>query len=611
MAHSHAKYGSGRQIVTSYLRRHWLVYLAGVTMVASASLLMALIPRLLGRFTDRLRQGNITREELAILAFTLIGISVVRVATGWGGRIMVHRKGRVLTYRLRMELFEKWGTLSPGYYHRHSVGELLSHALSDVEVVRELMSQGINVSVSGLSLLFTTLYLMMVHVDWRLSLAGLGPLLAIPVLVRWLGPQIKRQSAKSQEALGSMAQTVEEVIGGIRAIKAFGTEAVVIGRFERTVSAIFTEKMTFARLSSLFGALVPLMVNLGFISVLGFGGYLVVRHSITLGDFVAFTLYVAMLRQPLEQLGNVLNIIQRSSASLNRIALLLQVQPEVRDREGILIDQPLRGDMEVRNLTFCYPGMERAVLDGISFSVKAGHTLGIIGEMGSGKTTLADLLLRLYDPPEGTVFLDGRDIFSYPLARLREGIAYVPQDGFLFSSSILDNIAFSDHYPDRERAERCTRITAIHATISGFPEGFDTEVGDRGVRLSGGQKQRIAIARMIYKEAPIQILDDSLSAVDTWTEKQIVANLRRLQSRTTIIISHRLSAVQHADEIIVLKDGRIAERGTHRTLLEQGGMYAAQWQMQSGEAEDDGFMQAAPDTDIAVDPFELVVEDAA
>ena len=231
--------------------------------------------------------------------------------------------------------------------------------------------------------------------------------------------------------------------------------------------------------------------------------------------------------------------------------------------------------------------------------------------MGSGKTTLADLLLRLYDPPEGTVFLDGRDIFSYPLARLREGIAYVPQDGFLFSSSILDNIAFADHYPDRERAERCTRITAIHSTISDFPEGFDTEVGDRGVRLSGGQKQRIAIARMIYKEAPIQILDDSLSAVDTATEKQIVANLRRLHSRTTIIISHRLSAVQHADEIIVLKEGRIAERGIHRTLMELGGIYAAQWQMQSGEAEFDGSAQAAPDSDIAVDSFDIFVEDAA
>lgn len=576
---------SGWGIVRTYLRRHWLVYLTGITLVAAGSLFMALIPRILGRFTDRLRQGSLSPEEIVTVVVTLIVISIARVATGWLGRITVHRKGRMLTYQLRSQLFSKWGTLSPGYYHRHSVGDLLSHALSDVEVVRELTSMGINVSVSGLAMLGTTLYLMAVHVDWRLSLAGLGPLLSIPLMVRWLGPRIRQQSQKSQEVLGGMSQTVEEVIGGIRAIKAFGTEEVVIGRFVRKVNEIVAEKMALVRLSSLFGALVPLMVNLGFVAVLGYGGYLVVHHAITLGDFVAFTLYVAMLRQPLEQLGNVLNIFQRSTASLNRIAALLQVEPEVRDRNGLLVDQPLRGEIAVKGLTFRYPGTERDVLAGISFTVKPGRTLGIIGEMGSGKTTLADLLLRLYDPPEGAVFLDGRDIFSYPLARLRDGIAYVPQDGFLFSSSILDNIAFADDYPDLERAERCARITAVHSTITGFTEGFATEVGDRGVRISGGQKQRIAIARMIYKEAPVQILDDSLSAVDTGTERQIVGNLRAMASRTTIIISHRLSAVQHADEIIVLKEGRIAERGTHRSLLALGGIYAGQWLMQSGEAD--------------------------
>jgi ATP-binding cassette, subfamily B, multidrug efflux pump len=587
---------SGWRIVGSYIRQHWFVYLAGVTMVASGSLFMALIPRLLGLFTDRLRQGNLTRSEIAGFAGVLILISVVRVATGWAGRITVHRKGRILTYHLRRKLFEKWGTLSPGYYQRHSVGDLLSHALSDVEVVRELTSMGINVSVSGLAMLVTTLYLMAVHVDWRLSLAGLGPLLGIPLLVKWLGPRIRQQSHRSQEALGAMAQTVEEVIGGIRAVKAFGTEAVVIGRFERRVDGIFTEKMRFVRLSSLFGALIPLMVNLGFIAVLGYGGFLVIAKEITLGDFVAFTLYVAMLRQPLEQLGNVLNVVQRSSASLNRIAALLRVVPDVRDRDGLLLDEPLRGEIRVEGLSFRYPGTERHVLTDISFSVQPGRTLGIIGEMGSGKSTLADLLLRLYDPPEGTVFLDGRDIFRYQLARLREGIAYVPQDGFLFSTTILDNIGFSDEYPDRERAERCARITAIHDTISGFPEGFATEVGDRGVRLSGGQKQRIAIARMIYKDAPIQVLDDSLSAVDTTTERLILRNLRDLAppcggeagagKKTTIIISHRLSAVQHADEILVLKEGRIAERGNHHLLMALGGIYAGQWLMQSGEVEE-------------------------
>lgn len=587
---------SGIRIVGSYIRKHWSIYLLGISMVATANLLLALIPRILGRITDSLRAGTLGVSEMGGFIGLIVLIGVVRVGFGWGGRILVHRKGRELTYTLRKNLFEKWGTLSPSYYHRHSVGDMLSHALSDVEVVRELVSQGINTGVSGTAMLCGAIYLMAVHVDLQLTLVGMGPLLVIPLLVKLLGPKIRRQSQRSQEALGAMAQTTEEVIGGIRAVKAFGTEHVVINRFEAKIDTIVEEKMRFIRLSSLFGSLVPLMVNLGFITVLGYGGYLVTSRVISLGDFVAFTLYVAMLRQPLEQLGNVLNIIQRSIASLNRIDTLLRVVPEVYDRKGTLLDRPLQGALRVERLTFRYAGCDHDVLNDISFTVKPGQTLGIIGAMGSGKSTLADLLLRLYDPPERTVFIGGRDILNYPLARLRDGIAYVPQDGFLFSSTILENIGFSDEYPDRERAEHCAGITAIHENIINFPEKYDTEIGERGVRLSGGQKQRVAIARMIYKDAPFQIMDDSLSAVDTSTERLILNNLRELsqlrsaseteQPKATIIISHRLSAVQHADEIIVLNDGRIVERGNHAALMARSGVYAGQWYMQAGQPEE-------------------------
>ncbi len=610
---------SGLRMVGSYIKQNWVVYSVGIGMVAAASFLAAQIPRLLGRVTDSLHYGTLGKLEIAGYVGLIVGISVVRVSTGWGGRILVHRKGRQLTYRLRKELFQKWGTLSPSYYHQHSVGDMISHALSDVEVVRELVSQGLNQGTSGLAMLLGATYLMVVHVDWRLTLAGLGPLLFIPLLVKWLGPQIRRQSQRSQEALGAMAQTTEEVIGGIRAVKAFGTEHVVISRFEHKVNAIVQEKMRFVRLSALFGALVPLMVNLGFIFVLGYGGYFVTEKIISLGDFVAFTLYVAMLRQPLEQMGNVLNIVQRSSASLNRIDELLHVVPDVLDREGLLLDRPIQGTIQVKKLTFRYPGSDRDVLSDISFDVKPGKTLGIIGVMGSGKSTLADVLLRLYDPPEGTVLVDGEDIYNYPLARLREGIAYVPQDGFLFSSTVLENIGFSDEYPDRERAERCAKITAVHENIINFPEKYDTEIGERGVRLSGGQKQRIAIARMIYKDAPFQIMDDSLSAVDTGTERQILDNLRELSKssfdsgkelpKVTIIISHRLSAVQHADEILVLEEGRIVERGTHATLISENGIYAEQWFMQAGQLEESE-LRGSDETDAQMNilPLDLDVE---
>ncbi len=584
---------SGWGIVRAYIARNRAAYLVGISLTTLASLLAVLIPWLIGSFSDRFGGGSLTFRDTAQFAAAILLISSLRVTVWWFGRMMVHRKGRILTYQLRRDLFLKWGTLSPAYYHGQSIGDLLSHALSDVEVVRELVTMGINVAASGLSMLAAVIYMMSVHGDWRLSLAGLGPMLAIPLLVCCLGPRLRAYSLRCQEALGSMAQTVEEVFGGIRAVKAFGTEQVVIGRFEGKVDDIVAERMTFIRLSSFFEALIPLLANLGFIIVLGYGGWLTITKGITLGGFVASTMYVALLRGPLEHLGKVLNLIQRGAASLDRIARLLTVAATVRDREaGALLDQPLRGHVRVNRLSFRYPGTERDVLAGISFTVAPGKTLGIIGPMGSGKTTLADLLLRLYDPPEGTVLLDGEDILRYPLARVRQGVAYVPQDGFLFSTSLLENIAFADDQPDRERAGQAARVAALHDTIEQFPDGFATEGGERGVRLSGGQKQRVALARMIYKDAVVQILDDSLSAVDTTTEREILKSLGARgiggnvasgpAARTTIIISHRLSAVQYADEILVLDAGRVVERGSHAGLIAANGHYAGLWFMQSG-----------------------------
>jgi ATP-binding cassette subfamily B protein len=434
--------------------------------------------------------------------------------------------------------------------------------------------------------------MMIINGEWRLTLASLGPLLAIPLLVKILGPRLKRHSQRCQESLGSMAQTVEEIFGGIRAIKAFGNEQVAMARFVRKVDTIVAERVKFVRMSALFEALIPLLANAGFIIVLGYGGYLCIKGGITIGSFVAFTMYVAMLRNPLEHLGKVLNLVQRSAASLNRIAVLLEVAPAVRNRNGELANLPIRGELRVDNLSFRYPGTGQDVLRDISFSVTPGKTVGIIGEMGSGKTTLTDLLLRLYDPPEGSIFIDGRDILSYPLERLRRGMAYVPQDGFLFSTTILDNIAFSDESADPFRAEKSAVTTALHETITQFANGYATEIGERGVRLSGGQKQRVAIARMVYKDAPIRILDDSLSAVDITTELRILKNLTSpvkegvnvlsTAPQTNIIISHRLSAVRHADEILVLEEGRIIERGRHGDLILGNGPYSRLWWFQSG-----------------------------
>jgi ATP-binding cassette subfamily B protein len=582
---------TGWDIVRTYIKQNRSTYLTGVSLTSTASLLAVLVPWMLGRFADRFSKGSLTFEDTAVFAVLIASFSTGRIVLWWMGRITIHRKGRILTYQLRKQLFAKWNTLSPEYYHSQSIGDLLAHALSDVEVVRELVSMGINISATGLSMLVAVISMMVIHGDWRLTVAGLAPLLAIPLLVKVLGPRLKRHSQRCQEALGSMAQTVEEIFGGIRAVKAFGNEKVVTERFVRKVDTIVAERMTFVRLSALFEALIPMLANVGFVVVLGYGGYLCITGSITIGSFVAFTMYVAMLRSPLEHLGKVLNLVQRSAASLNRIAALLEEVPAVRDREGELTDLPFKGELRVEKLCFRYPGTGQDVLSDISFTVTPGKTIGIIGQMGSGKTTLTDLLLRLFDPPEGTIFIDGRDILGYPLERLRRGMAYVPQDGFLFSTTILDNIAFSDQSADIRLAEQSAAATALHETISQFPDGYETEIGERGVRLSGGQKQRLAIARMVYKDAPLRILDDSLSAVDTSTELQILKSLtgsglsdglQKSEPQTTIIISHRLSAVRHADEILVLEEGQIIERGTHAGLIRENGPYARLWWMQTG-----------------------------
>jgi ATP-binding cassette subfamily B protein len=541
------------------------------------------IPRLVGQFTDSWQHSGLTLADAGRCGGIILAVGFVRVMTGWIGRLLMAHHGRFITYQLRKKLFEKWETLSPAYYHRHSIGDLLSHALSDVEVVRQLMSMGINVAVNGLSMLIAALAIMMLQMNWRLAVVGLGPLIAIPAIVRYFGSRIRVQSMRFQEALGRMSQMVEEVIGGIRAVKAFGNEAVVGDRFETKNDAVVAEKMEFVRLSSIFSSLIPLLSAIGFILVMSYGGYLTINKTISLGDFIAFLLYLTLLRLPLEQLGQVLNIVQRASASLKRLSELLNVIPAVSDHQWPLYDQPIRGNITVKNLTFRYPDTEQDVLSNISFTINQGSTVGIIGSIGSGKTTLTNLLLRLYEPPAGTIFIDGKDILHYPLARIREGIGYVPQNAFLFSTTILDNIGFSEAKPDKARAENAARTTAVYDNIQRFSEGFNTQIGERGVRLSGGQKQRVAIARMVYKDAPIQILDDSLSAVDTRTERAILKNLKNIGiPKTTIIISHRLSAVRQADEILVFDAGRIVERGTHAALIKQKGVYAQLWSMQSG-----------------------------
>jgi len=576
---------SGWYLIWEHIAEHPILYTICIVSIISSTILATKIPRIIGRFTDTFTKGKLDMHSASYFCFLIIGIGAARISLAWIGRTISMEHGRILNNKVRDKLFKKWETLPLAYYHENSIGELLSHALNDVLVIQQMVAlNGFNNFVTGIFLLFGTLYMMLVHINWSLAIAGLGPLIAIPFIIQYFGPKIKRQSAKVQASIGGMSQSVEEILGGIRTIKAFGNEEVIIARFGDKIDDIVTEQIKQVKLSAIFTAIIPFMVSVGFIVVIAYGGYLTIHKMISLGDFVSFLLYLILLRQPLEQLGNTLNTFQRGAASLKRVAVILEAEVTVSDLETTRNQETISGDIEVRNLSFSYPGSKENVLSDISFTIKKGQTLGIIGAIGSGKTSLVHLLLRIYDPQHGTIFIDGNDIHNYSLKDLRQSIAFVPQNGFLFSTSIEANISFSEDKLDEDKVEKSASVSVVHDDILKLKDRYKTEIGERGVRLSGGQKQRVAIARAIYKDSPINILDDSLSAVDMTNERLILQNLQQSKKdKTNIIISHRLSAVMHAEEIIILDKGRIIDRGTHQNLLKTSVFYSKLWSIQSGE----------------------------
>ena len=576
---------TGWYLIWEHVAEHPILYALCIVSIISSTVLATQIPRIIGDFTDTFTRGKLDMKSASQFCLLIVGIGTARISLAWIGRTISMEHGRILNNKIRDKLFRKWETLPLAYYHENSIGELLSHALNDVLVIQQMVAlNGFNNFVTGIFLLFGALYMMLLHINWSLAIAGLGPLIAIPFIIKYFGPKIKKQSAKVQASIGGMSQSVEEFLSGIRTIKAFGNEEVVIARFGDKIDDIVTEQIKQVKLSAIFTAIIPFMVSIGFIVVIAYGGYLTIHKIISLGDFVTFLLYLILLRQPLEQLGNTLNTFQRGAASLKRVADILEAPLTVSDIETASKQEPITGDIEVRNLSFSYPNAKENVLTDISFTIKKGQTLGIIGSIGSGKTTLVNLLLRIYNPPLGTVFIDGNDIHNYYLKDLRHSIAFVPQNGFLFSTSIDANIAFSDEQRDEHKIEESAKASVVHDDILKFKDRYKTEIGERGVRLSGGQKQRVAIARAIYKDSPINILDDSLSAVDMTNERLILQNLRQGEKdKTNIIISHRLSAIMHSDEIIILDKGRIIDHGTHQHLLKTSEFYSKLWSIQSGE----------------------------
>lgn len=553
-----------------YLQKHRKAMVVGTAMVLMTNIAAVISPWILRNAIDHLFQ-EVTRDILFFYASLMIGVSAVEGIFRFLMRRILIGASRDIEYDLRNDLFAHLQTLSKSYYQRHPTGDIMSRATNDLNAVRMVLGPGIMYSMNTLFTATLTIGIL-VTINFRLAVLTLLPLLAVSFSAKYFGKQIHRRFEKIQEQFSVLTTLAQENVAGVRVVKAYNQEEPFIERFRQANDDYVKRSLSLVRVWGIFNPLLTFLLGLSAVGLLWYGGHQVIAGSISVGDFVAFMAYLAMLTWPTIALGWVINIFERGSASMGRINEIFQSQAEIRDEQPQTIFQ-LKGNIRIKDLTFSYNGTP--VLKNINVEIRAGQTLAIVGKTGSGKSTLVDLISRLYRVPRGTVFVDDVDINDIPLETLRRSIGYVPQETFLFSETVEENIAFGRPDIDFESIEECSKVSNIWPDIQDFPKKFKTFVGERGITLSGGQKQRIAISRALLVDPQILILDDALSSVDTHTEERILERLSgELANRTVILISHRISTVKMADQIIVLDQGSIVERGTHQELLEAGGPYA-------------------------------------
>ena len=553
-------------------------------MLILVGLLAGIVPMIIARVIDEMTNGTLTYSALLFWVAVVAGISLLQYAMRYVWRTNIFGTSAKLEKILRQRLFNHFTKMDSVFYQKYRTGDLMAHATNDLGSIRMVAGGGILTMVDSLTQGIITLFMMFWAVDWQLSLMVIIPLPVLAIAIRFIGKKMHFHFRRAQEAFSSLNDKVQESVTGIKVIKTFGEEELDTIDFNKMTANVVKKNQSVYFYDALFRPAIQTIMGICTVIGLFYGGFLVLEGQITVGLLVAFLNYITRMSWPMVAIGRLLNIIERGSASYDRIMDILKEESNILEAENP-VTTPIDGDIQFEIDSFTYPQTSEVMLKNVKFTLPQGNTLGVVGKTGSGKTSIFKLLMRDYDQYQGRISFNGVDMKAYSLDTLLGSIGYVPQDNFLFSTTVRDNIRFGNPSASQEIVEEVACLTSVHEDIIGFPEGYDTMVGERGVALSGGQKQRISMARAIINSPSLLILDDSLSAVDAKTEEAILEGIKtNRQDKTTIISAHRISSVMHADEIIVLDNGEIIERGTHYELLEQNGWYKQMYEKQQLEA---------------------------
>ncbi|MBQ7246360.1 MAG: ABC transporter ATP-binding protein [Firmicutes bacterium] len=583
-----------------FIRKYKWNYLAGMAILIVIDIAQTRLPLIVGGIIDKVDHRTATPLDFRTAILTMIFIAVLVLLGRLGWRYCIFGAARKIERDIRNDLFSHLLKLPSSYFHEHKAGEVMAFMTNDIEAVRMTFAVTVMMALDMVTIGIATVYNMVTKIDWQLSIIAILPLTLVAVVARFIGNELHTRFTRRQEAFAVVSDFVQEKLSGIHVVKAFVQEQKECEAFLKVNEASKQANLREVRVAAFLFPFMRMIAGVSIAIAIMYGGYIAIMGRISVGDFSAFVQYLNMLVWPISSIGRILNVISRGSASLNRVESVLNAESDITDKigdeereekkkleeSGLESDAPIKetglsGDLEVTHLSFKYPGTKKLVIDDISFTVKKGETLGVVARTGEGKSTLVDLMLRVYDCEPGMIAIGGKDIHDVSLKKLRKTFGYVPQDDFLFSATVSENICFGDRTKTQEEIEEAAKAACVHDNIMDFNDGYNTMVGERGVSLSGGQKQRRAFARALILNPEILILDDSLSAVDTDTEEQIKKNFREeRKGKTNIIIAHRLSSLKDADNIIVLENGKIIEEGTHDKLMADSGFYAQLYERQ-------------------------------